>query len=72
MGMGIAMRAEVLKREVARRGWTHADLARAAGLSAGTITAATAGHPISPRTLQLIARALVAARPLDGVDSLLL
>lgn len=70
--MGIAVRPDVLEREIARRGWTHADLAKAAGVSAATITAATAGRGVSPRTLRLIVKALVDARPLEGVDSLLL
>lgn len=70
--MGIAVRRNVLEREIARRGWTHADLARAAGLSAATVTSATAGRSVSPRTLQLIVKALLDARPLEGVDSLLL
>jgi lambda repressor-like predicted transcriptional regulator len=70
--VGIAVRRDVLEREIARRGWTHADLARAAGLSAATVTSATAGRRVSPRTLQLIVKALLDARPLEGVDSLLL
>lgn len=70
--MGLAVRADVLAREVARRGWTLADLAKAAGLSGATMTAARAGRPISPRSLRRIAAALASAPPLEGVDDLLL
>jgi len=70
--VGIAVRREVLEREIARRDWTHAELARAAGVSAATVTSAAAGRPVSPRTLQLIVKALLDARPLEGIDSLLL
>ena len=59
--MGLAVRADVLAREVARRGWTLADLAKAAGLSGATMTAARAGRPISPRSLRRIAAALASA-----------
>lgn len=69
--MGVALRPEVLAREVARRGWCLADLAKATGLSGPTITAARAGRPISPVSLRLIVRALLAAPVLAGVDELL-
>lgn len=69
--MGVALRPEVLARKVARRGWSLADLAAAAGLSGPTITAARAGRPISPVSFRLIVRALLAAPVLAGVDDLL-
>jgi lambda repressor-like predicted transcriptional regulator len=69
--VGIVIRPEILIRELARRGWNFADLAKSAGLSGATVTAAKAGRPVSPRTVRLIAQALAAAPPLDGVDELL-
>jgi DNA-binding Xre family transcriptional regulator len=70
--MSVPINTERLMREMARRGWSRADLARAAGISAPTVTLALSGRPISPHTLKRIALALAAATPLDGVDSLLL
>lgn len=70
--MSVILRAEILSREVARRGWNLADLAHAAGVSSATVTAARAGRPVSPKSLRSIAAALASAPPLDGVDELLL
>ncbi len=70
--MGVVISPKRLDREMARRGWTSADLAEASGLSGATIAAARAGRPVSPRTLGSIARAFAHAKPLDEVDSLLL
>lgn len=69
--VGIVISSRGLERELARRGWTHADLAKAAGVSSPTISAALAGHPLSPRTLRCIVEALSTTPPLDGVDRLL-
>lgn len=69
--MGVAVNPENLNRELARRGWNHTDLARAARLSHATISAACAGNSVSPSTLRLIAAALANAPPLAGVDVLL-
>lgn len=70
--MSVVLRSEVLTREVARRGWNLADLAKAAGVSGATVTAARAGRPVSSGSLRRIAAALASASPLDGVDELLL
>jgi DNA-binding Xre family transcriptional regulator len=69
--MGVILRVDVLAREVARRGWNHADLARAAGISNATVTAAHAGRPVSATSISRIAAALNSTPPLPGVDSLL-
>lgn len=69
--MGIPLRTDALIRELARRGWTCADLARAAGLSDATVVAARAGKPVSSHSLRQIAKALAAAPPIDGIDGLL-
>jgi transcriptional regulator with XRE-family HTH domain len=69
--MGIVINSARLEREVALRGWTHADLAKAAGLSSATIAAASSGKRVSPKTLRLIAIALASAPQIDGVDGLL-
>jgi lambda repressor-like predicted transcriptional regulator len=70
--MSVILRTDALTREVARRGWNLADLAREAGVSSATVTAAIAGRPVSPRSLQRIAVALASAPPLANVDELLL
>lgn len=70
--MSLVISGKRLDREIARRGWTCSDLARAAGLSAATVSAARTGRPISPRTVGAIARALAGAPPIEEVDSLLL
>lgn len=70
-GMGVVIQVDQLRRELARRGWSYRDLALASRLSAPTITAAMSGRPIAPRTVRLIAAALVKAPPVEGVDILL-
>ncbi len=70
--MGVLISPQRLDREMARRGWTSADLAEASGLSGATIATARAGKPISPRTAAAIARAFAGAKPVDDIDSLLL
>ncbi len=70
--MGVAIPAGRLELELARRGWTGADLAVAAGISEATVVAARAGRRLAPRTLRAIARALSAKPTLEEVDRLLL
>jgi len=60
-----------LDRELARRGWNATDLARASGVSVGTISAARRGRPVSNATLGKIADALCTAPIVEGVDLLL-
>lgn len=69
--MSVILAADRLRFEIARRGWNNVDLARAAGVSAATVTTATAGRPVSPNTLRKIAVALAAAPPVSGVDEIL-
>jgi transcriptional regulator with XRE-family HTH domain len=69
--VSVVLAAERLRLEIARRGWGNADLARAASVSAATITAAMAGRPISPNTLRKIALALSASAPVSGIDEIL-
>lgn len=69
--MSVTLAADRLRFEIARRGWTNSDLARAAGVSCATVTTATAGRPVSPNTLRKIAVALAAAAPVSGVDDIL-
>ncbi|HLI60788.1 MAG TPA: hypothetical protein VKV21_14095 [Solirubrobacteraceae bacterium] len=70
--MGILINAAALERELARRGWTSRDLARAAGLCDATVSMARSGRPVSPATLRLMAAALAKAPALAEIDSLLL
>jgi transcriptional regulator with XRE-family HTH domain len=60
-----------LDRELARRGWNATDLAKASGISVGTISAARRGRPVSNATLCKVAEALRAAPIVEGVDLLL-
>ena len=60
-----------LDRELARRGWNATDLAKASGISGGTISAARRGRPVSNATVCKIADALRAAPIVAGVDGLL-
>ena len=69
--MGVILRAERLRWEMARRGWGCLDLARACGLSHPTVSAALAGQPVSPRSLDRIARGLLRTPPIEGTDALL-
>jgi transcriptional regulator with XRE-family HTH domain len=69
--MSVRLSTSRLRYELARRGWGHSDLARVAGISAPTVSAAMAGKAMAPRTLKRIAAALVATPPVDGVDDLL-
>lgn len=69
--MGVAINSARLRLELARRGWSHRDLARAARVSPATVSAAAAGRRLSPATLRCIAVALADTPPLRDVDSLL-
>ena len=69
--MSVVLASDRLRLEVVRRGWGHADLARAAHVSAPTISAAMAGRPVAASTLRRIAIALAEAPPVSGVDSIL-
>ncbi len=60
-----------LERELARRGWNASDLAKAAGISVATISAARHGRPVANSTLSRIADALRKAPVIAGVDDLL-
>jgi hypothetical protein len=70
--MSVVIKPEILERQLALRGWGHADLARAARLSHATVSAACGGRRVSATTLRLIAAALASAPILSGVDALLL
>jgi lambda repressor-like predicted transcriptional regulator len=69
--MSVTVHPGRLRQELARRGWSAADLANHAGLSHPTISAALAGRPISARSLGLVAAALQDAPPVDAIDRLL-
>jgi DNA-binding Xre family transcriptional regulator len=60
-----------LDRELACRGWTANDLARASGISPATISKARHGRPVTHRTLRRIADTLVRVPVLAGVEGLL-
>jgi transcriptional regulator with XRE-family HTH domain len=70
--MGIVINSELLRREVARRGWTGNKLARSAGVSASTVSAALGGRRITPVSLKQIITALEKAPPIEGLDAFLM
>jgi transcriptional regulator with XRE-family HTH domain len=70
--VSIAVHPGRLRNELARRGWSAADLARNAGVSAPTVSAALAGRAISAQSLQKLAVALMRAPTLDVIDKLIL
>lgn len=69
--MGTRLDPARLDRELARRGWNATDLAKASGVSVGTISAARRGRPVSNGSLCKIADALSNAPVIPGVDNLL-
>jgi len=69
--VGVIVRADQLRHEMVLRGLSASDLARAARLSAATVSAALAGRPVAPRTLALIAEALGRVPVVDHLGDLL-
>jgi transcriptional regulator with XRE-family HTH domain len=69
--MGVRLNPTRLDRELARRGWSATDLARAAGCSASTISGARRGRTVTNDTLRKIAAALEVAPIMPGVDYLI-
>ena len=70
--MGVNLDSDRLKREARLRGWSNTELADRASVSRPTITAAMRGRAVSPRTLRLIAQALVDTPPVEGIEALLM
>lgn len=69
--MSVAIDPAELQLQMVRRGLSGAGLARAAQLSAATVSAALAGKRVSINTLTAIAKALTTAPELAIVDSLI-
>lgn len=69
--MGVRISPSRIDRELARRGWSATDLARASGCSPSTISGARRGRVVTNETLRKIADALLNAPLVPGVDSLL-
>jgi transcriptional regulator with XRE-family HTH domain len=60
-----------LRHEMVRRGWQANDLARAASVSAGTLTAILHGRSVSPHTLRKLAIALTKHPIVPGLEELI-
>ena len=60
-----------LRRELAMRGMTQAELAAAAGVSEATVSHAMVGRQVDYRTLRKFARALTVTPVLPGADAIL-
>ena len=69
--MGVRISPARIDRELARRGWSATDLARASGCSPSTISGARRGRQVTNDTLRKIADALGSAPVVPGVDALL-
>jgi lambda repressor-like predicted transcriptional regulator len=69
--MNVSINRERLCNELARRGWTVADLSARAGVSAATLSAVMAGRPVRPTTAKRIALAISKAPVVDGMDRIL-
>ena len=65
---GVKIRADKLRRELVRRGWSANDLCRASGLSRPAVAGALAGRLVKPMTLKRIVIVLAAQEPVDGID----
>jgi DNA-binding Xre family transcriptional regulator len=68
---GVRLDAARLEYELVRRGWDAADLAQAAGVSQGTLSAARQGKRINQRTLIRLSIALSRQPVVAEVDILL-
>jgi transcriptional regulator with XRE-family HTH domain len=69
--MGARISPARIDRELARRGWSATDLARASGCSPSTISGARRGRQVTNETLRKIADALLSAPVVPGIDALL-
>lgn len=67
----VALNADRLRIELARRGLHASDLARISRVSNATVCSAMKGRRVSSRTIRRIATALLAVEPLQGVEALL-
>ncbi len=69
---GTRVHSVVLLAELAKRGWNASDLARAAGVSAATVSPAGKGRRISSRTLRRFAEALHRQPEVPGAAALVM
>jgi lambda repressor-like predicted transcriptional regulator len=69
--MSVILDASRLRNEMARRGWSAADLSRHSRLSQATVSAALSERPITARSLGLIAEALARAPTVEMIERLL-
>lgn len=60
-----------LRRQMILRGWSCIDLARFAGISPTTVSAAVNGHPVAAKTIRKMAAALAKTPAIAGADELL-
>ena len=69
--MRTALDVDGLRRELARRGMTAAELAQVAGLSEATISHGMNHHRVSFTTVRKLARALMVTPILPGADAII-
>ncbi len=68
--MSISVNPDLLRLEMARRGWDAIDLARASRLSAATVSTALSGKAVSAHSVHEIAKALARTPVVDFIDKL--
>jgi transcriptional regulator with XRE-family HTH domain len=66
--MSLLIDSDWLRREMARRGWAQMDLAKEAGISQPTVSAALAGRPIREKNARAMRDAFERIAPtFDGL-----
>ena len=68
--MAVSIDADALRRELARRGISQAELAGRAGVSAATLSHLCTGRRASLRVVRLLAKTLDTIPVLPGVDAI--
>lgn len=68
--MRTRLNVEGLRRELARRGMTQAELAAVAGLAEATVSHALNGRLVEHGTIRALARALTVTPALAGADGI--
>jgi transcriptional regulator with XRE-family HTH domain len=69
--MRVALDVDALRREMARRGLTGAELAAIAGVSAATVSHAQTGRMIDHGTIRKLGRALTVTPVIPAIDHLI-
>jgi transcriptional regulator with XRE-family HTH domain len=69
--MRVSLDVDALRREMARRGLTGAELAAIAGVAPATISHALNAHRLDHDTIRKLGRALTVTPVVPGIDSII-